>query len=120
LRRRGDFLHCDVAARRIEQHEVGMRPPDIDAQPIARALIHNQISSGAARSIPPPKGRAIEFGFLNASRLSSRTARGALARQRADPGPRYPSLRIRATQGDMGPGSRAKRRSAGMTTLRLL
>jgi hypothetical protein len=37
------------------------------------------------------------------------------SRERADPGPKYPSIGKKARQGYLGPGSRALGRSAGMT-----
>src|SRR5262245_62836607 len=52
-----------------------------------------------------------------APRLSSRAQRSTSAAKwcAADPGPKYPSMRKWARQGYMDPGSRALRRSAGMT-----
>ena len=72
VRGRGDLQADDLAGLRVEQGEVGERPADVDAEPVARHARSSTAAAGRSQS----HGRAISI------------ARDRLARIGYDPAPR--------------------------------
>jgi hypothetical protein len=47
-----DLLDQELARRHIEQHEIGMRPPDVDAEPVA-GLNHVRLPAAICAGVTP-------------------------------------------------------------------